>query len=80
MNPKISNRVNNLDKLTFTLENVDVSVANALRRIILSEIDTFILKTSPYTENRANIITNTSKMNNEILKQRLSSIPIHIKE
>ena len=80
MNPKITNRVNNLDKLTFTLENVDVSVANALRRVILSEIDTVIFRTSPYTENKANIIVNTSKMNNEILKQRLSSIPIHIKE
>ena len=80
MNPKVTNRINNLDKLTFTLENVDVSVANALRRIILSEIDTVIFRTSPYTENKANIIVNTSKMNNEILKQRLSSIPIHIKE
>jgi DNA-directed RNA polymerase subunit L len=80
MNPKITNRINNLDKLTFTLENVDVSVANALRRVILSEIDTVIFRTSPYTENKANIIVNTSKMNNEILKQRLSSIPIHIKE
>ena len=80
MNPKIINRINNLDKLTFTLENVDVSVANALRRVILSEIDTVIFRTSPYTENKANIIVNTSKMNNEILKQRLSCIPIHIKE
>jgi DNA-directed RNA polymerase subunit L len=80
MNPKVTNRINNLDKLTFTLENVDVSVANALRRVILSEIDTVIFRTSPYTENKANIIVNTSKMNNEILKQRLSSIPIHIKE
>jgi len=80
MKPIIKNREENLDVLTFTLENVDVCIANALRRVILSEINTVIFKTTPYSENKATIFTNTSRMNNEILKQRLSCVPIHIKD
>jgi DNA-directed RNA polymerase subunit L len=34
----------------------------------------------PYEQNKANIIENTSRLNNEIIKQRLSCIPIHIKD
>jgi DNA-directed RNA polymerase subunit L len=34
----------------------------------------------PFEENKCNILENTSRLNNEILKQRLSCIPIHIKD
>ena len=78
MNPSIENKSNKDDMLSFTLSGVNVSVANALRRTILSDIPTVVFKTSPYEECKANIITNTSRLNNEILKQRLSCIPIHI--
>jgi len=67
-------------KLKFRLENTNVSIANALRRIILSEIPTVVIRTSPYEKNRVKIDVNTTRMNNEIIKQRLSCIPIHIKE
>lgn len=80
MDIKIKNFVENMDITTFTIENVDVSIVNALRRIILSEINTVVFKTTPYSENKTNIITNTTRMNNEILKQRISCIPIHIKD
>jgi DNA-directed RNA polymerase subunit L len=80
MNPSIINRVETDTTLSFTLENADVSIANALRRVILSEIDTVVFKTTPHSQNKTNIIVNTSRMNNEILKQRLSCIPIHIKD
>lgn len=66
------------DTLTFTLKGVDVAYANALRRTILSDIPVFGFKTFPYEENRANIIVNTSRLNNEIVKQRLSCIPVCI--
>jgi len=80
MNPSIINRVETDTTLSFTLENADVSIANAFRRVILSEIDTVVFKTTPHSQNKTNIIVNTSRMNNEILKQRLSCIPIHIKD
>ena len=64
----------------FTLSGVNVSLANALRRTILSEIPIIVFRTSPNEQNKCNIITNTSRLNNEIIKQRLSCIPIHIKD
>ena len=39
MNPIVTNIVENNHILEFTLQNVDVSVANAIRRTVLSEID-----------------------------------------
>jgi len=78
MNPHIEQNNKKGDILSFTISGVNVSVANAIRRTILSDIPTVVFKTSPYEECKANIITNTSRLNNEILKQRLSCIPIHI--
>lgn len=67
-------------KITFTLKNTDVSIANALRRTLLSDIPTLTFKTFPHSENLAIIHKNTSRLNNEILKQRLACIPIHIRD
>lgn len=78
MNPKIEHIEDSNNKLSFTLSGVDVSFANSIRRTILSDIPTVVFKTMPYEEKKINIIANTSRMNNEIIKQRLSCIPIHI--
>jgi DNA-directed RNA polymerase subunit L len=67
-----------LNILKFTMTDINVSLMNAIRRTVLSDIPTVVIKTTPYEENKANIITNTTRLNNEILKQRLSCIPIHI--
>jgi len=64
--------------LSFTIANTDVSYVNALRRTILSDIPIVVFKTTPYEENKANILINTTSLHNEILKQRLSCIPICI--
>ena len=77
MEPKIDNINDDKGKLTFTLSNVNVSIANALRRIIIAEIPTYGFKTVPHNENEVNIYRNTSRLNNEILKQRISCLPIH---
>jgi DNA-directed RNA polymerase alpha subunit len=80
MNPVIEESKENNGILQFTLSGVNVSLANALRRTIISDIPVVVFKTAPYEENKANIIVNTSRLNNEILKQRLSCIPIHISD
>jgi DNA-directed RNA polymerase subunit L len=80
MNPVIQESKENNGILHFTLSGVNVSLANALRRTIISDIPLVVFKTTPYEENKANIIANTSRLNNEILKQRLSCIPIHIND
>jgi DNA-directed RNA polymerase subunit L len=78
MNPKVENYISNLDIVKFTLSGVDVSFANAIRRIILSEIPIVGFKTLPYEENKCKILFNTTRHNNEFIKQRLSCIPVHI--
>lgn len=64
--------------MSFTISNIDVSYVNAMRRTILSDIPIVCFKTTPYEENKANITINTTRLNNEILKQRLSCIPVCI--
>ena len=78
MDPKISNFITDDNYLKFTLSGVNVSIANGLRRIILSEIPTIVFRTSPYEANLVDFQLNTTRMNNELIKQRLSCVPIHI--
>jgi len=80
MNPHLEPLITNDDSLGFTLSGVNVSLANAIRRTILSDIELVVFRTTPNEHNKCNIIANTSRLNNEIIKQRLSCIPIHIKD
>ena len=80
MDPKITAIDEIGDTMTFTLTNTNVSIANAIRRILLSEIPCVVFKTIPYEDSKVNISINTSKFNNEVIKQRLSCIPIHISD
>ena len=80
MNPHIETLNTDDGSLGFTLSGVNVSLANAIRRTILSDIELVVFRTTPHELNKCNIITNTSRLNNEIIKQRLSCIPIHIKD
>ena len=68
------------DNMTFVITNTNVSIVNAIRRTILSDIPILGFKTSPYEENKCNILVNTSRFNNEIIKQRMSCIPVHIND
>jgi DNA-directed RNA polymerase subunit L len=78
MTSKIANLKEEDGRMTFTISNIDVSYVNAIRRTILSDIPIVVFKTTPYEENNATIVVNTSRLNNEIIKQRLSCIPIHM--
>ena len=78
MNPVVLDINDENDVYTFTISNINVSYANAIRRVILSDIPTVVFRTMPYEKNDATFSINTSRLNNEILKQRLSCIPIHI--
>ena len=78
MNPQIQITSEDHDQLKFTISGANVSIVNGLRRILHSNIPTVVFKTFPYAENKCNITKNTTRFNNEILKQRLSCIPIHI--
>ena len=79
-NPVVIHTSNEKGRMKFTLEKTNVSVANAIRRTILSDIKVVCLKTNNITDNLITIHTNTTRLNNEITKHRLSCIPVHIKE
>ena len=76
--PRVVSKTDERGELRFTVDKINVSLANALRRTILADIPTIVFRTFPYAECKASITTNTSRLHNEILKQRLSCIPIHI--
>ena len=66
--------------LHFVLKDVHVSVANAIRRTVLSDIPVVCIRTETSDINKCKITANTSRFHNEIVKQRLSCIPIMTKE
>lgn len=78
MEPVISKLSEEHNELKFTVNGINVSFANALRRIILSEIPTLVFRTTPHDKCLATFDINTSRLNNELIKQRLSCIPIHV--
>ena len=80
MNPIISDKKEKDGELSCRISNTHTSIVNGLRRTILADIPTVVFKTSPNEESDCKIYKNTSRYNNEILKQRLSCIPIHISD
>ena len=78
MNPQVQITGEDENQLKFTISGANVSIVNGLRRILHSDIPTVVFRTFPYAENKCEITKNTTRFNNEILKQRLSCIPIHI--
>lgn len=80
MNPIIEYQKRENERLYFNISNVNVSIANSIRRVVLSEIPTVVFRTFPESENKCTIHSNTSRLNNEIIKQRLSCIPIHVSD
>jgi DNA-directed RNA polymerase alpha subunit/DNA-directed RNA polymerase subunit L len=78
MNPTLSNISEEGDVYKFTLSGINVSLANAIRRTILSDIPTTVIYTDTSVDGQCSISINNTRLHNEILKQRLSCIPIHI--
>jgi DNA-directed RNA polymerase subunit L len=76
MEPSITNISETNNLLAFTLKGVNVSIANGLRRVS-SEIPSIVFRTSPHEANKAVFEVNTTRMNNELIKQRLSCVPIY---
>ena len=77
MEPALKDFSEDQDVLRFTLHGVEVCFANALRRTILSDIPLIVIKTDNFESNQCTIKENSGRLHNEIVKQRLSCIPIH---
>lgn len=65
------------DTLKFLAEDVDCSLLNAIRRIIIGEVPTLAFRTEYGRESDIKILKNTSALHNEFLGHRLSLLPIH---
>jgi len=77
-NPELTaSLLDNHNKYTFTFKHIHTSTANALRRTILSDIPVYAFRTETEDVNLCKIEENTTRFHNEIVKQRLSCIPIH---
>lgn len=68
--------------LSFQINNVELGIVNALRRIIISEIPNVGIEFDPYDDEKSDIrfIENTSSLHNEFLGHRLSMTPIKLDE
>lgn len=64
--------------MEFTLKQVNPCYAIAMTRTILKDIKTIGIISEPYSKNKVQILENDTEYNNEIVKHRLSCIPIHI--
>lgn len=66
----------------FTLEGVHSSLANALRRVMISEVPTVGFRSEnegdlkPIDEKDIHVLQNTGALHNEFISQRLSMIPL----
>lgn len=77
MNPTITDILDG-EVLTFTMRTTNVSFANAIRRTIVADIPSVVIKTELYEQNQCKIEINTTRFHNEIVKHRLSCIPVHM--
>ena len=65
-------------KHSFDIDNIDLSIANSIRRIILTEIP--VVGFYGEDEPSIDIITNTGPLHNEFMKHRIGLIPINVSE
>lgn len=66
--------------MNITLQNVHYSIANSLRRSMMSMIKTVGFRSLPYNNTTINIEKNNTYLNNEIIKHRISMIPVYIND
>ena len=78
MNPVLVKASEHHELYEFTLSGINLSLANAIRRTILNDIPTVVLGTEIYQDDKCKIEINTGRLHNELVKQRLSCIPVHI--
>ena len=65
MNPQVEPFTTHKHLFGFTLSGVNVSLANAIRRTVLSDIPAVVFRTSPHELNKCTVIKNTTRFNNE---------------
>ena len=62
----------------FELANIHFSTSNAIRRLMLSHVNTVGFRTEPYKECDINVIVNDTPLHNQMIVHRLAMIPINV--
>jgi len=75
MNSVVRNKRIDGNSFQFQLTGTNVSIANAIRRTLLADIPTLVLDS-----NTCVVYKNTTRLNSELLKQRLGQIPVFISD
>ena len=73
--PVVKESIEKQGVLEFTIQNTNVSIINGIRRTLLTNIPTSVIDSK-----QSDFYKNTGRLHNEILKQRLDCIPVHIKD
>ena len=68
------------DTLKFVVSDCNSSFVNAIRRTILSEVETVGFNIDDYETSDLKVIKNSSSLHNEFLLHRLGQIPINIED
>jgi DNA-directed RNA polymerase alpha subunit/DNA-directed RNA polymerase subunit L len=78
----VDHKVINPQRIQFTIKDIELSIVNAIRRIILSELPNVAFYFDPYDVDNNDIVikNNNSVLHNEFLAHRISLIPIHFHE
>ena len=66
------------DTLNFVVSGCNSSFVNAIRRTILSEVETVSFNIDDYEKSDLKVIKNTSTLHNEFLLHRLGLIPVNV--
>lgn len=64
------------ETISFVLEDCHPSLANSLRRTIITDVETVSFSTDNYLESSVKIIENTSALTNEIILGRIGLLPV----
>ena len=62
----------------FEVANIQTSMANAIRRLMISDVKTVGFRTEPYDACQINVIANDTPLHNQFVLHRLSMIPIYV--
>ena len=65
--------------MSFDIKNIDNSLINSLRRVMIGELKTYGFKTEPHEETDVIIHENTGVLHNEFLAHRIGMIPVNTK-
>ena len=65
------------NEMIFDVNNLNHSLLNSLRRLIITDIETLAFRTEYGIDSDIQVHKNTSSLHNEFLTHRISLVPIH---